>query len=484
VIASIRAGGAKSQALKGAALAALLATGLLLVSPPSGPPDAGAATPICGDPMIVTANFDGGGDGTSWDDPDNWADDSLPDSADVVCISAAGPVVVDTDVTIQGLEAQGAIQVVTGGGLTLANQVIDSSIATLQQAGGAVGGKSDLTISDFVWTGGVHFTSAPVTPQATTTVTQSLSIPAAGAVAFRDLNFRTLMIPNGVTGTFTGGLGIRFGGGVLEIQQGGIFDISPATGAGILATPSGTIINDGTLRRTSGADEVSIAPELQNDGVVVVQTGRLRLRGGGSTDADGGNFVISSGTELVFDGGTFALGASTISDGPDSATAEVRSGALDLSANGALDVANALVSGSGIMILGGSNTVPTLSQTGGTLAGAGNLSVGTLTWTGGTQAATDNTTRTTVTSSLTLASASVKSLFARTLRLAGGATGTHGAVGALDLNSNARLETQPSGLFDLANPGATIGGDGTGTIDNDGTLLKSGGGTSNINPAI
>ena len=54
-------------------------------------------------PVLAQVTWDGGGDGTSWDDPENWSEDALPTSSDDVIVNAPGTTIVGYEMNVSDL---------------------------------------------------------------------------------------------------------------------------------------------------------------------------------------------------------------------------------------------------------------------------------------------------------------------------------------------------------------------------------------------
>lgn len=195
--------------------------------------------------------------------------------------------------------------------------------------------------------------------------------------------------------------------------------------ADFTATKDGTqpaLINAGILTKTGGASVSYLNPAMNNQGTLQVQSGTLRLQGGGQHS---GTYVVDAGTEIQCTTGTFTWqdGARLQGDG----RCLINGGTVS-----AADLATATV-----------DPGATLTLSGGFVGGNGNYQIhGTFDWQGGTiQGSGDFV----VGSPLLITTTGSKTLNERTVTLDGTATIT--GTGTLNLNNNASF---------LVNPGAQL----------------------------
>jgi hypothetical protein len=249
-------------------------------------------------------------------------------------------------------------------------------------------------------------------------------------------------LQNSGTFAYTGGQMNNPSGAAAQLTNliGGVFDCrSDGTVFGVNGGGTGTLVNQGTLRKSVGAGTSNVfwALDLQG-GAIDTQTGTMAFNGGGTLRNATVN-ITGTGTPSL-GGGTFTLLAGAIF------TATAAGGATPLTLSGG-----------------------TLSNANGTLAGSMN-------WTGGT-----------LTGSGTLAGTLVSSGGANTLGGTGLQNGGTFAYTGGQMNNPsgaaAQLTNLIGGVFDCRSDGTVFGvnGGGTGTLVNQGTLRKSvGTGTSNV----
>ena len=185
---------------------------------------------------------------------------------------------------------------------------------------------------------------------------------------------------------------------------------------------------------------------FNNDGITEVQTGTLRLQGGGSSS---GIFNILLAGALDFSGGHYLLGPGTRITGP---------GSMKIT-GGSVEVAEGVTVSPAAMFLSS-----------GSLTGKGTAEITCLfDWQGGSLYDTGVTE---AAGEASLSGSASKYLSYRTLRLAGAAVWTD--TGRLNLEHDGTLSVLPSSVFTVQND-TSIETSTTGLIDVQGTLRKSAG---------
>ena len=242
---------------------------------------------------------------------------------------------------------------------------------------------------------------------------------------------------------------------------------------GISGTGTASVTNEGTVTLDGAPGSADLDAPLLNTGTVLLNQGTLGLNAGGS----------SSGTQLTSArSGTLRFGATpsstiapafSITAGPYAESNTVVDGStLDLSAATTAAFDDSLQLATGAVQLGGiaASAYGTLTQTGGTLAGAGTLTAaGPVALTGGVQ--TDSgTTRLIAAATL---DGSVQLDGGRSLENDGF---LQWGAGSLQLGAGDATATDHSasltnnGVLDITTPGR-IGAPGSGTVTNAGVLL-------------
>ena len=200
-----------------------------------------------------TVSWDGGGDGSSWQDPDNWDTNSLPGVSDDAIISAGNTVTHSSGTTsINSLDCQG----------------------TLTFSGGTLSSSGDMTFTDtFNWTGGRMDGSG------ITTIPNGATMNISGSSTHKYLYGRT--IENSGTVIFTGTKDLYMGdGAVFNNQATGLFDVQNNTYIFHGGGADTTFNNAGTFQKSAGSGISYIhGVSFSNIGTVEVQTGTLNITG-------------------------------------------------------------------------------------------------------------------------------------------------------------------------------------------------------------
>jgi hypothetical protein len=268
--------------------------------------------------------WDGGGDGTSWDDPLNWAGDAVPVNDDTVFIDLP-----DTNITvnyhipnvttrINNLNSCESISVTSGtlelDGNSRARKNLDISgsgtvtvlnsltVAFLRQSGGTLNGAGTATlIAPFNWSGGTQSGSG-------VTIARS-GMNLSGTTHF--LTSRTLTLND--DSFWTGGAVNLRQSATLNVSNNSLFTIQTDADMinNIVPISTFNIDSGSAVTKTSGGNVTSIAAHFNNNGTVTVSDSELHL---GTTNGNGtstGDFVVDAGTILGIAGTNDMTGAST-----------------------------------------------------------------------------------------------------------------------------------------------------------------------------
>ncbi|RME85977.1 MAG: hypothetical protein D6775_01350, partial [Caldilineae bacterium] len=382
----------------------------------------------------------------NWSDPTKWDTGSVPTSSDNVFITVAGSYAVTLDVNAEvnslTLGGSSGAQTLSIGGPTLtlngASTVNVNGVVNL--SGGTLTGSGDLTVNGtFNWSGGT------ISGSGVLTVTGPLNISGNA-----DKHLSGTLNNQG-TATWTGAGRILFNSkNVFNNQAGATFDIQTDSSASYFYGSPGSFNNAGTVTKSAGSGTTLFyAVDFNNSGAVNVNSGTLKLAGGGS---DTGDFTIAAGSVLQFAGGTHSLDGVAFGG---AGTVEITSGTVNTTGGGAT------VSGSA-----------TLDLSGGTLGGDGPMTVnGTFNWSGGTVSGSGAFT---VNSPLNISGSNAKYLSGRTLSNGGTATWT--GTGYIYLNSGAVFDNQAGATFDIQTDSWVDWSVGDiGHFNNAGTVTKSAG---------
>jgi Beta-propeller repeat/Cep192 domain 4/Divergent InlB B-repeat domain len=370
----------------------------------------------------------GGASNDLWASAGNWSSGAVPVSTDTVCISGQSAITITigalatanqtiaslTDdanisftsgpLTITGSADFANNLTVSGGTLTLGGATTVGG--TLNFTGGTLADNSTLGITGlFTWSGGT------LGGTGTTTANGGITIPNGGNVT---LDVETLDLPASTTltlGNSSGFANLSFqNGAVLNIASGATFNNENGNGVNY---GGGTINNSGTFEMTgSGTTDVSTVFNNETGGTVSVTSGTLIMGGttasnpaGGGTcgSACPGSWSAASGTTLTFAAATsytYAIsgtmsGAGTVNfngsmvnfTGTYNITGATNTGGGTVNFNSGATVTSTgpLTITFGTMNFStgqtGGITLPSLTQSNGTLGGSDNFTVsGLITW--------------------------------------------------------------------------------------------------------
>ena len=395
--------------------------------------------------------------------------------------------------------------VISGGTARFAGAVNTSS---LELTGGAIGGSGTVTAGTLNWSGGQMGESSQ--GFGTTTITGASTIDGT------DTNYlyygRTLNL-NGNT-SWTQGNGNIYvysgnqGTSTLNIASGTTF-----TDAGTVASNNtryigyygdGVVNNAGTYVR-NGLGTTSInAGQFNNTGTVTVNSGILDLGPGTSS----GTFAVASGAVLQFSSGTYNLTAGSLSNAGTlrsiSGTTNIQAG-VTYSGSGAINVSGgvlnsavgttltpgSLVISGGTARFAGAVNTSSLEMTGGTLGGPGTVTAGTLNWSGGQMGESgQGFGTTTITGASTIDGTDTNYLYyGRTLNLNGNTSWTQGNGNIYVYSGNQGTSTLNIASGTTFTDAGTVASNNTrylghqtdGVVNNAGTYVRNGLGTTSIN---
>ena len=334
-------------------------------------------------------------------------------------------------------------------------------------AGTIEGPNGIYTTGAFNWTGGTMIGIGYTEIDGTLAMNGSLNIY---------LNNRELDIIGTAAYAPAGGELFLQNGGTINIQNGGHFDCQNDTPIGDLS--NGYIANSGTFVKSGGTGTSLIEPTLDNssslggkalfagtiivDGTVQAQTGILQLAGGGSGNGtmdaqDGARISFSANTRNASGSSWTTTGTGIISI--DGATISINN---NLVADN-VEFTSGLIQGNSAMNVNKSFAW----HGGGTMDGIGTVSI----MPGATMAMSG------------AASLTVNNGWS--LDLAGDTTYNMAASANLYLENDSQLTIQGGVLFDCQSDSSILNVQGSSTIANSGTFLKSGGtGTETISPTF
>lgn len=243
-------------------------------------------------PAVCDSTWDGGGDGRSWHDGENWADDDLPAPTWTACFSGATVVVSEP---VMAGAVQGGTLEVTGGGLPLSRtSTLDALVVSggalhvdgplaidddMRQTGGTVSGAGQIDVhGDLHWTAGVQSGTGG-------TSSAHLVLPSGGE---RSISGRTVA---GLDVVFTGAGQVQLHDGTATLRAENRIEVDGVeariTGPGVVSAP--TVLVTGTDERPGDLDLSAVFETEQTDRVQVSGPSRLRL---GSPGVQQGQFEL------------------------------------------------------------------------------------------------------------------------------------------------------------------------------------------------
>ena len=440
-------------------------------------------------PPAATVSWDGGGDGTSWADPQNWSGDILPGPDDDVVIDVPG------DITVVHSGAAGTTVInrltcrenleVTGGTLDLA---APSQIDGDFSLSGTLDGNGDLTVAGTSsWSNG------------TITGLGTLIVPAGATLEISGPTTKNLRrnLDNSGTVLWTGGDVFSGDAAIFNNLAGALFDIQTdgSFNGNAFGAVNLTLNNDGLVRKSVGAGISEFRGLLMtSDGSVEVHSGAIRnwfsngSYGGTLTGSGDGEYQVGSGTHTFEAGSSITVpnfttlggGTTTIAGSYDVTDTTDVQAPLSIDAGASVGNLGATLFVNGVfgdidLSSGGVHSVPTLTIVGGVLTGSDELTV---------------TAGATMTGGSMLGAGKTVIPDGVTLTLNGG--GVHGLGRNIDnggtvvlqdgfVHAGGTFDNLPSGLIELQVDGPWNGnalGAPTLTLFNGGTIRKSGGSSS------
>lgn len=303
-------------------------------------------------------------------------------------------------------EGAGGIQI-TGGRVnstgTTTGVEVKAGAVFRHRSSGYVGGSGKWTIN-----GGYRWDQGTLDGSGDFLVNGLLTMTTAGA---KTLKVRTISVANesvweeGTVNFYN----FTAGDVAFDVRSGATFDVTGAVDQ-VMQTVSGPaplFKNQGTFTKAPGTAITTIAAPFDSSGLVDVDTGTLKLTGGGTSACV---FDVAAAASLWFDGGTHALGEGTQLDG--AGTIRISSGRV-----------NSTGSTTGVEVTTGTTFRHNSNSS---VGGSGKWTInGTYAWSRGT---IDGSGPFLVNNALTLTSANTKTLWGRTVTVSGTVTWSEGAV--------------------------------------------------------
>jgi hypothetical protein len=237
----------------------------------------------------------------------------VPDEADHVCIKPSTAVVEVSEEagSVSSLQSEGKLVIVSGV-LRLMDPEEDSTVSSLVQSGGQLGGPSTLLVkASFEWSGGEQV------GEATTEIAAGARLSIKSGAPRLEAG-RTLRIaPEGKAAIgVDGDLAV---GEESLVENAGTFEVDGNGEDGARIEGGGVetgFRNFGIFTRLGIGDPVSVDVPFDNEGTVDVSGGALQLEDGGSEEAPAVFKASGTGGLLSFAGGTFTLEGGLSFTGP------------------------------------------------------------------------------------------------------------------------------------------------------------------------
>jgi hypothetical protein len=378
-------------------------------------------------------------------------------------------------------------------------------------------GTATLTFNGpLTWTYGVMCTTYSTSMSGcTSTLTQAVTNANGGItfpVGYPTLNARTLNTLKTTTMSGAGYFLTLMNNATVNNKSGATWNLAADAS---LSGVAGTFNNAGVFQKSAGTTVSTVQPVFNNSGAVQANAAALDFTGGGTCGLKcSGSWSVAKSATLQFDSGTFVMGGQIGGPGGGAGTVVFNSGAQTLmgtyNITGGTEVTGGSVNFNGPLTNAGpltvtaglanfvtvpvvTLTVPTLTLSGGTIAGTDNVTVsGSLTWTGGTMCTIFLPLTQTCTTSPTQAAtnanggitfgASALVLDGRTLNNQQIAT-MSSKRSSLTLTDSAVVNNSSGATWNL--PGDVELDGSSGTFNNSGTFKKTGGNNaSTIQPAF
>jgi hypothetical protein len=286
----------------------------------------------------------------------------------------------------------------------------------------------------------------------------------------------------------------------LVVENGAYIDNAPGgrfvmlSDATIESGANAYFENEGgaTVSRSVPVNTSEFTLPLNNDGTVSIGSGTLRLDSGGTSN---GTFTVGKGATLLFQGGSYLLGKTSLLNGGGNltvtnggrqvdilgsctlsgGTVQLLSGTTNLIGNGhTIAMGSVLTIDSGTLNAYASFSIPTLNlQDHGTLAGNGKVTVtGTMNWMGAGMTGS-GTTIVPSGATLNITGTNGETLDQHTLILGGTASWT--GTNDINIGDLAQVLVQSTGIWNIGND-QTFNGSTTATygVQNAGSIVKSG----------
>lgn len=325
---------------------------------------------------------------------------------------------------------------VLGGGLSV------DATTTLTISGGVVAGSGNITAN-----GVLNWSRGTITGSGALTANAALNITGSGT---KTLKGRTLTNTLAATWSGTGNINLENGGIIMNLP-GASFNVQ--TDADLNANSLLDEFNNaGTLTKSAGTSTTVMETNFTNTGLVNINTGKVQLEG--NSTQTGTIFTIAAGATFEIKEATH-----TLQD-------------ITLNGSGVLLFNEPVITLSGTGLTVNSPAIFTMNGSASTVGGAAPLTVwGTFNWNGGTLSGLSAFT---INGLLNIGSTSTKTLSG--MVLTNNAATTLSGTGQFRLSNVSLVSNQPGAFFDIQSDASIFFSDlGGGSMNNAGTLSKSGG---------
>jgi YD repeat-containing protein len=335
-----------------------LLAGVVLVLGAAGLlPATAAAESLCTDTWTGPAEAE-------WKVAGDWSAGHVPTSSDVACIGSGKTVKVSEKTSAVAAVVQGEGTLKVSEATIEVGSVLEGSTIkglTIEFQGVVTGAATITATGSFKWLGGTMSGSG------STVVASGVTGVLTGS---HTLTQRT-WVNEGTIDFTEGGVVLKEG---AQLNNKGTFNAN-AEGSGFKregagATPS--IMNTGTFQKTEKTGgEVFEGVPFDNEGTVKALSGKLRFRDGGTSGVShAGSWLASTGAEILFEQGTYSLGATVPLEGTIKVTGFGAGAGASVSA-GKLEASSAHVS-----VDAGEGTSGTLELTGPGISTVSNFTLG------------------------------------------------------------------------------------------------------------
>ena len=224
-------------------------------------PDAPTATRINGSISVEGVSWTGGGDGTSWVDPDNWSSTAVPDAdSDIlIALDSGSPYTISVpgEVTINSLLLNSE-----SAELTIQDSL--SVLTSYIQSGGTLSGSGAISVTgQLTWNGGAVSGSGIVYPNG--------GMEIAGS-SEKVLSEKTLIIPSETELTVAGSNLRGENGAILTVSENASLNLISDSNSGLFQSGSG-----GAILQNSGSHAISLRPYFRSS-INIIGSGKSNVR--------------------------------------------------------------------------------------------------------------------------------------------------------------------------------------------------------------